>query len=411
MGQISSELTSFKNTVEPEIGKMTSSCNSLQEKVQSVSSSTSAAKSGFDGGYSSTNKSTVLTKFDYISDIFSKVSTSLGGDLQGMISEASNVISLVHELEDINSEIERQQAIVNSANNSKSDDKNAASRKSNAQSIINQKNSEFTEKHEEALQKLAALKSKDGDLSFANEFAASGELDTADLKYGTFEKKTFVASNGIAIDYFIYVPDYGKDVEGLPVLEYMHGIGFEDTGDQIVTYGGLGEAIKNKTVTPSGIVVMPHVKNGRLYESKDYRDALAELPVAVSQEYNGDPNKISVGGVSYGGVTAVKMVNEHPDTFSSVVSACGSNDVTTAFNGVKTWFFNGRNEANNHTGRKYVGQQAEAIKQVGGTAMYTLFEDVWGHTNVGTKAFQNKYQDETGEEIYPFEWAFKQEKA
>lgn len=411
MGQISSELLSFRDIVEPEIGPMSSSCNYLQEKVQSVNTSISAAKSGVDGNYSSNNKSTVLNKFDYISDILQKVSTSLGGDLQGMISDASGVVSLVNELEDINKEIEKQQAIINSANNSSKDDKSAASRKYNAQSIINQKNSEFNEKHSEALQKLAALKSKDEDLSFANEFGASSELDMDSLKYGSYEKKTFVASNGISIDYFIYVPDYGKEVEGLSVLEYMHGVGFENIGDQIVTYGGLGEAIENKSVTPSGIVVMPHVKNGRLYEDKAYRDALAELPVKVCEEYNGDPNKISIGGVSYGGVTAVKMVNEHPDTFSAVVSACGSNDITDAFNGVKTWFFNGRNEANNHTGRKYVGQQAEEIKKVGGTSQYTLFEDVWGHTNVGTKAFQNKYEDETGELIYPFEWAFKQEKA
>ena len=44
--------------------------------------------------------------------------------------------------------------------------------------------------------------------------------------------------------------------------------------------------LKENTSDRSGIVVMPHVKNGRLYENENYRDALAELAVQVCKDNN-----------------------------------------------------------------------------------------------------------------------------
>ena len=52
-------------------------------------------------------------KFSYVGQIYEKIATSLGSDLQGMISDAGNLCEKVAELETINEQIAEQQAIVN----------------------------------------------------------------------------------------------------------------------------------------------------------------------------------------------------------------------------------------------------------------------------------------------------------
>ena len=408
MGEISSELVTFKSSVEPNIGNMQSMCSVIKEKVQSVKSSTGSAKSGISNYYSSSNKSSVLDKMNYVGSVYDSIASSVN-QLESLVSGAEGVIGKISELEAINAEIAKQQSIIS---NSKQDTDGDKSRRAAAQNIINQKNQEFDEKHEETKQALQALKSSDGSVSIDSGNTSSGaEVDLDNFEYGTFTKKTYTASNGVKFDYYIYIPKC-ETTEKLPVMLYMHGAGFSDTGDQVVTYCGLGEAVNNGTIKPSGIVIMPHIKNGRLYESKDVRDALAELPETICEQYKCDSNRISVGGVSYGGVTSYRLVAEHPGEFSAVATACGAADVTDAFKGVKVWSTNGRNNDNNHTGRNYVAKQVEEVKSVGGSAQYTLFDNVWAHSKIGSLAFQNKLKnEETGEEEYLVDWAMKQSKA
>ena len=234
------------------------------------------------------------------------------------------------------------------------------------------------------------------------------------LKYGTLTKKTFTASNGVSLGYFLYVPDYGtgSTPSGLPVLMFMHGGGDSNVGDHVCTDSGLGMMVKNKEVTPSGIIVFPHIVNScAQYENKSYRDALSELAVSVIKEYNGDPDKISIGGVSYGAVTAYRIVNENPGVYSAVVGVCGTNEITSAFNGVKVWNFNGVASANNHTDKKYCAKQTETVKQVGGEAMpYVTIDGQYSHTNVANIVLTSPQDNGSGEKVWLHEWAFAQTK-
>ena len=284
MGVISNDLIQFKQKVEPQIGAMNSKCSEISSTIQNVINVTNSAQTSFDSYYKSQNKPTVLSSMNSLNSKYNTINSSVEGTLKGMISGAADIVSQVNKLETINSEIDNLRSIVNSC--TKDEDKD---RKSSAQSKINAKEQEFTTLHNEALAALASLKSKDESLETEKDYDEVEGMDTSNLKYGSFTTKEYVV-NGQKIKCYVYVPDYGEEVQNLPVMMYMHGASMENTGEQIVTYNGLGQLINERKITPSGIVVIPYVQNGHLYENKAYRDALAQIPNVVADEYKQNEN-------------------------------------------------------------------------------------------------------------------------
>ena len=405
MGEISPELQSFKSSVEPSIGTMRSACTTLQETVQSVNTSVTSSASAFNSAYDSSNKSSIINKFGRLSSICSTVANSLGGDLQGMISDADAVVGLVTELENINDQIKTVNGTINSLNNS--EDSDAASRKASEQSKLYKLNSDFAIKHNEAIQKLNALKGKDANIAFTSDFSPSNtEANIEDLQYGTFEPREFTASNGLTVQYWLYVPDYGKDVENLPLMLYMHG---GSTKQRVSLDGakkyGLTSYISKHEITPSGIVIMPAVcdftERGRV--------ALKELTDSVVDEYNCDTDRISVGGHSYGAITAYNLINENPNYFSCCVALSGRAKVTDAFKNVRVWSFNGTYETG--SGWTSYNSSVNAVKEInnmGGDAYLTPIKT--GHAGTNKMTFIDEYDSPDGDKRYPLEWAFEQEK-
>ncbi len=235
-------------------------------------------------------------------------------------------------------------------------------------------------------------------------------------KWGSFTRQVFTSSTGIQIPYLFYEPDYGKQVTGLPTHMYMTCAGMSSTGEKIMTYGGIGKLLNEKALNPSGYVIVPYVPSGKEYESESFRKALAELPVSVSKEKNGDLNRISLSGHSYGAITAYNLVNENPNTFSAIVPVSGSKPPTNAFKNVKVWAFHGTqdNPGNNTDYRKAV-QNVKAIQAMGGDATlhaYSEYPNCY-HTHTANYTFSHSFddpEDEKKEDVSPLEWAFKQVK-
>lgn len=406
MGEISPELKSFKSSVEPAVGPMNSDCTTLQEDVQKLNTTLTSVASDFNSAYDSSNKSTIVNKFGRLSSVCSTVATSIGSDLQGMINDANVIVGLVTELEEINKSIDAQNSLISSLDSS--EDSDAASRKASEQSKLYKLNSDFTTKHNEALVKLNALKGKDASIAFTNDFSPSNnEANIDDLQYGTFEPREFTASNGLTVQYWLYVPNYGKEVENLPLMLYMHGGSTHQTVslDSAKQYG-LTSYIAKQEITPSGIVIMPAVcdftQKGRL--------ALKELTDSVVEEYNCDTDRISIGGHSYGAITAYNMINENPDYFSCCIAISGRADVTDAFKNVRVWSFNGTYE--NGTSWTSYNSSVNAVRDInniGGDAYLTPIKT--GHSGTNKLTFIEEYESPDGDKRYPLEWAFEQEKA
>ena len=254
MGVIDPSLTEFKSKVSSSLGSMTTASSTLASNLQTLSSSASTVQSCIDSSYNSTNKSTILSNLGRVNDVYSKIAASLDSDLNSFISSAQDVVDKVDYLEELNKIIDD---LNNTISANSGDESEAVAARISAQESLQSKNTEFDEKHAEAKTALAALKAQDGSVSFCQEFSTTDYENVKDsLEYGTFELKEFTSSTGETIEYYIYVPDYGTDVENLPCMLYLHGSTsgyYTDTGWS--NYGLTG-LIKDQSVTPSGIVIL-----------------------------------------------------------------------------------------------------------------------------------------------------------
>lgn len=404
---IPDELKTFKDTVtEGALGNMNTTISNLSDKLSTLSNACTTAENGFSASYKSENKSKILNKFSKISEILSKVSTSITGDLQPILSKSSELLTDIDELITLSEKVKEQEGI-KSTEMAKEPENRNNTLISEANRIISTSTSEFYTLKSTAESLLSSLKSMDANLDFVTQFSSNDYLTYLDqLQYGSFERHSFTASNGLTVEYWLYIPDYGVEVENLPCMLYMHGGSTHQNVslDHAVDYG-LGSHIKNKTITPSGMVIVPAVC--------DFTDrgiqALKELTDSVVEEYHCDENKISVSGHSYGGITSYRLVNKYPDYFSCVVGISGCDNVTESFKGVKVWEFGGTSE--NGDGLTSYTACSNAIKKVNSVGGYGFFTGLQtGHAGTNKMAYEREYTSPDGDVVNPIEWAFRQSK-
>ena len=225
--------------------------------------------------------------------------------------------------------------------------------------------------------------------------------------WGSFAKQeTFVASNGLKLEYYLYQPDYGQDVSGLPVMMYMHGGGSDNSISSLLSRG-LSKALNEQTINPSGIVIIPFIKN---FTDKKTVPALKELTDYVVETYNADPDRISVSGHSYGAITTYRLINAYPDYYAAAIPISGwTDEVSDSFKNVKIWAFNGKLDTGTHTSWSGAVNAVDKINNMGGNATLYTYEG-YGHGYVQDKTYEGEFESPDGDTVSPLEWAFRQKK-
>ena len=226
-----------------------------------------------------------------------------------------------------------------------------------------------------------------------------------DLKYGTFSERLVYhdEETGLDIPYYVYTPDYGRDVTGTPTTLWMHGSASSESG---WLTNGLTSIIYNQEATPEGTVIMPYIAN---HEAPGLEKALKNLTDNVVADTNGDTNKITVAGHSYGGIVTYRMVNAYPDYFAAAIPISGSGKVTDAFSDTKTWIFNGTGENGGSTSYAAASNAERNINSVGGTVKLTGLGA--GHSATQKVAWTKEYTTPDGDTDYALHWLQRQEKS
>ena len=400
---IPEELDKFYKTVSSGMTGMNSTLTDLTDKLTVLSNSSTSAKDEFSTYYASKNKNTIVNKFTKIGELLTSIGTSVTGDLKSMLSKAQEIIDIVGEMDKYSKDEASQQSTLSTELNKAVEDRNARTI-SAARSAIANDTSKFNEYKTEAESKLRDLKAMDANLEFVTQFSDTDYLTYLDsLQYGTFERTSYKASNGVTVDYYIYVPDYGgNEVEGLPVHLYLHGSGENGSG---VLNCGLPKLINDKEITPSGIVICPQGHND--FSSKNYQAALIELVDKVVEENNADHNKISVSGHSLGAITGYSLVHDYPKYFAAFmpISGCANQSFEGVDTDVTVWAFHGAHDSSIGISGGETG--VKKINKAGGHATMYVYQNE-GHSGVQNYTFQRKFEYEDGEEYEPLEWAFLQ---
>lgn len=403
---IDQELISFKTKVEPSLGNMNNTKSLLVSKLTNLSNAATSVKSSIDNVYNSENKALILSKFDDINSVYAKISSSVDGDLGNILGKAESLVSLVSQLETLRNEIATDEYIVGHADNYK------ASEVSAARASINSNTSQFNSKHQEALTALSTLKGMDASLGFTSSSStstASGSYNNGQIVGRTFERRTFVSSKGVKMDYYIYIPKYATDVKKLPVHVYLHGGG----GTGGIKYS-LPKMI-NKGLDVNGIVISPLSTSGQ-WLNEDLEDAVLELTQQVVESYDADSNRISLSGHSNGANGGYRILSRYPDYFSAFVPISGQPKymVTakdpnrwTDIKDVQIWAFHSKND--NLIGYKWPLSILEQTKEEGLDNFELHTFNSAGH-DIYYKVFGEKFE-KNGKEWSVLDWCFAQSKS
>lgn len=403
---IDQELINFKTKVEPSLGNMNSTKSLLVSKLTNLSNTATSVKSSIDNVYNSENKASILSKFDDINSVYVKISSSVEGDLGNILGKAESLISLVSQLETLRNEIAKDEYIVGHADNYK------ASEVSAARASVSNNTSQFNSKHQEALTALSTLKGMDASLGFTSSSStstASGSYNNGQIVGRTFERRTFVSSKGVKMDYYIYIPKYATDVKKLPVHVYLHGGG----GTGGVKYS-LPKMI-NKGLDVNGIVISPLSTSGQ-WLNEDLEDAVVELTQQVVESYDADSNRISLSGHSNGANGGYRILSRYPDYFSAFVPISGQPKymVTakdpnrwTDIKDVQIWAFHSKNDS--FIGYKYPLSILEQTKEEGLDNFELHTFNSAGH-DIYYKVFGEKFE-KNGKEWSVLDWCFAQSKS
>jgi len=124
--------------------------------------------------------------------------------------------------------------------------------------------------------------------------------------------------------YQVYVPREFSRSTSWPIILALHGGGEFGSDGLMQTSGGLAHAIRQNPDRFPAVVVFPQSPQGGTpgFQAFGERIALAELDQSM-KEFNADPSRVYLTGLSMGGNGSWYLAYHHPDRFAAVVVVCG----------------------------------------------------------------------------------------
>lgn len=146
---------------------------------------------------------------------------------------------------------------------------------------------------------------------------------------GQFLKRE-VTVDGSVHRYQVFVPareapdgnDGSRAGARIPVILFLHGSGERGDDGEKQVQSGLGPYVRAHAADFPALVVFPQSPEGQSWEGQTARVALATLEASV-REFNGDPQRIYLTGMSRGGYGTYSLALEHPTRFAALVPVCG----------------------------------------------------------------------------------------
>ncbi|MFO1019592.1 MAG: alpha/beta hydrolase-fold protein [Planctomycetales bacterium] len=177
----------------------------------------------------------------------------------------------------------------------------------------------------------------------------------------------------------LFLPADYSPAKKWPAIMYLHGAGECGSDGLLQTTVGLGPYVKEREQTFPFVVIFPQCEetNGQILkrwgaDSPDSKRAMKILD-EVTEQYQLDPQKITLTGWSMGGYGVWSWGAAAPNKWASIVPLAGGGDDSWGekLKNVRTWAFHGAldNIIKVDESRKIV----EAIRKAGGQPIYTEF--------------------------------------
>lgn len=129
-------------------------------------------------------------------------------------------------------------------------------------------------------------------------------------------------AEGVSYRYRIFVPDAWKRGTPVPAILFLHGAGERGSDNSLQTVVGIGRAIRRLGARFPALVVLPQAPLDTVWTGAPARAAVQALDAALN-EFDGDPDRVYLTGVSMGAYGAWQLALQYPDRFAAIVPICG----------------------------------------------------------------------------------------
>ncbi len=131
-----------------------------------------------------------------------------------------------------------------------------------------------------------------------------------------------VTVNGVTYQYQVYIPLGYSKKNRWPIALFLHGSGERGEDGLAQTQVGIAAAIRNDRKRFPMIVVMPQARGNTRWSGAIAEQALKALDQSIA-EFNGDPERVYLTGLSMGGQGVWLMASNTPGKFAAIAPVCG----------------------------------------------------------------------------------------
>ena len=139
---------------------------------------------------------------------------------------------------------------------------------------------------------------------------------------GRFVERAVLVA-GVPRIYQVFVPAHRDAGQPTPVVLFLHGSGERGSDGERQTHAGLGPYLRAHAADFPAIAVFPQVEESGEWMGANVDMALAATD-AATKEFNGDPRRTYLTGLSMGGYGTWEIALKAPDRFAALVPICGA---------------------------------------------------------------------------------------
>jgi predicted peptidase len=200
--------------------------------------------------------------------------------------------------------------------------------------------------------------------------------------------------DGKTYAYQVYVPRNWNKSQKWPVILFLHGSGERGSDGIKQTAVGLPQAIRLNADKWPFIVVMPQCPEDAWWTRPEQeQQALKALDASIA-EFNGDPKRVYLTGLSLGGYGTLDIAARNPGRFAALAPVCGGvviewrperqvtwgpepyKAVAQKIGKTPVWLFHG--DLDDSVPVRESREMFKALQAAGGNARYTEYPGV-GH--------------------------------
>ena len=229
------------------------------------------------------------------------------------------------------------------------------------------------------------------------------------VKTSEFKALTFASKQtNLKMPYRLFTPKGYDPERPYALILYLHGAGDRgsDNQQQFSQLTMWLARSKHQIETPA-FVLAPQCPSGMQWVDTPWKKgsysveqtplsepmrAALEILDAVQAEYNIDPDRILITGVSMGGFGAWDLVARFPERFAAVMPVCGAGDPSKAASiaHVPAWIFHGERDYTVPT--RGAREMVKALTDAGASPIYVEYKDqehgVWNDAYKDERALQ-----------------------